>query len=284
MTYVQEGDTGFVYLLKGYKQDFFRFNTASGVWDTSLPVAPAGGNPKWDKGSWLCYDGTGKMYAHKAKYHELWIFDVPTHTWAGPYDGMPLVGMMGKSKKSKDGGCATYDGGHIFTLKGGNTQEFWSLDVATRVWSEHETIPAFGSTGKKKRVKAGADIVRWARGVYFCLKGNKTNELWRYVKSADAGASLVPRSGVMTGQAAGGAPRALTGQTVTTGRSLELQPGSSGPVSVRILDISGRAVLVRSFAGSRGPVTLDLGHLPAGVYLVRLDSERRTATGKLILE
>ncbi|MBM3315733.1 hypothetical protein FJY71_07860, partial [candidate division WOR-3 bacterium] len=123
---VVENGTGYVYLLKGPETDFVRFNAASGTWDEDLPPAPAGTRPKWDRGSWLVYDGERTLYAHKAKYHELWTFDVPTHSWAAQaLPGMPLVGRAGKSKKSKDGGSAAYHGGSIFALKGGNTQEFW---------------------------------------------------------------------------------------------------------------------------------------------------------------
>ncbi|MEO0074451.1 MAG: hypothetical protein ABIK43_07350, partial [candidate division WOR-3 bacterium] len=65
------GDTGYIYLLKGYKTDFFRFNTVTLTWDTTLPEAPVGAKAKWDKGSWLVYHRyaagqTYFIYAHKA--------------------------------------------------------------------------------------------------------------------------------------------------------------------------------------------------------------------------
>ena len=42
-------------------------------------------------------------------------------------------------------------------------------------------VGVVGSTGRKKRVKYGADLVHWGYGAFFALKGNKTNEFWRYV-------------------------------------------------------------------------------------------------------
>ena len=62
-----------------------------------------------------------------------------------------------RARRSKDGGDAAFIDGSLYALKGGNTQDFYSLDLATLTWGEKETIPAFGTTGKKKRVKGGGE-------------------------------------------------------------------------------------------------------------------------------
>jgi hypothetical protein len=80
VVYVQKEGFGYVYLLKGYKQDFMRYNIFTGRWEP-LTDAPAGEKPKWDKGSWLVYDGDHTIYAHKAKYHELWAYDIDNEQW-----------------------------------------------------------------------------------------------------------------------------------------------------------------------------------------------------------
>jgi hypothetical protein len=284
MVYVQEGDTGYAYLLKGYKQDFFRFNTVSGVWDTSLPMAPAGGNPKWDKGSWVVYDGTQYIYAHKAKYHELWQFDVATHTWGtAALPGMPLAGMMGKSKKSKDGGSAAYYAGAIYALKGGNTQEFWKLTLPSP-WAEKETMPAFGSTGKKKRVKAGGDIVSWGGGAFFALKGNKTLEMWRYVEDLNRQPRGIIRSGIMSGLMRDRAQQVGFASTVVSGRRLRLLVDAHGPSMLRLFDVAGRIVISRTFVSGRASHEVDLGRLAAGAYLAEVRAPGLAATRKLIVQ
>jgi hypothetical protein len=291
LAYVVEGDTGFVYLLKGYKQDFFRFNVAAGVWDTNLPLAPAGGSARWDKGSWLVYDGDHTLYAHKAKYHELWTFDLLSHAWAAiPRTGMPLRGMMGRDKKSRDGGCATWDRGSVFALKGGNTQEFWQYVAAEDRWVERETIPAFGSSGRKRRVKYGADITIWRDGVCYAFKGNKTLEMWRYVESAGQGPQTFGRSGVTSGLMADGERRAALCPTVAAGGRLRLVIGGSKAGSttrpfISIFDVSGREVLARqlSIRPDALSIEIDVGSLPAGVYLVRLDAGGQTTTSRVII-
>jgi hypothetical protein len=280
MVYVVENDTGYVYLLKGYKTDFFRFNTVTNAWDTALPEAPVGVRAKWDKGSFLVYDGAGTLYAHKAKYHELWSFDLVTHTWATTaLPGMPLVGMMGKSKKSKDGGCGAWYDGAIYALKGGNTQEFWRFDAGARTWAELETMPSFGSTGRRKRVKAGGDIV-YSSYAFWALKGNKTLEFWRYgLGPGIAQEELPERSGVSAAGRPGVAePRFRLSSNPVSERSCLLYYSVPHPtmVRLRLYDVLGRevgqAVPEWVIAGT-GAIRLNLAGLAAGVYTVRLEAE-----------
>jgi len=192
------GDTGYVYCLKGYRSEFYRWNTVSGRWEV-LEDAPTGARNRWDRGSWLVWDGDRYLYAHKAKYHELHRYDLETQKWdsAARLTGMPHVGMMGRRKKSKDGGSAAYYDGFIWALKGGNTSEWWKYDIAADTWIEQETLPAFGSTGRKKRVKYGADVVHWGRGaLFFMAKGNKTLEFWGYYEPPEVYSAKPSRSHV----------------------------------------------------------------------------------------
>ncbi|MEO0050322.1 MAG: hypothetical protein ABIK42_04190, partial [candidate division WOR-3 bacterium] len=207
VVYVVLNDTGYVYLLKGYKQDFMRYNTISGRWQ-QLPNAPDGVKPKWDRGSWLVYDGVNTLYAHKAKYHELWTFDLTTGQWDTiPLQGMPFIsGITGRSKKSKDGGSAAYYNGFIYALKGGNTCQFWRYDIANNSWIELDPMPDFGSTGEKKRVRGGGNIT-CANGTFYAFKGGKTAEFWRYLPSSEEGQSkfLIASSGTSpSGKVEGG--------------------------------------------------------------------------------
>ncbi|MEO0074104.1 MAG: T9SS type A sorting domain-containing protein [candidate division WOR-3 bacterium] len=286
MVFVQEGDTGWVYLLKGVKTDFFRFNTVTGRWDTTLPPAPAGMKDKWDKGSWLVYDGGNTIYAHKAKYHELWAFDVATHTWgSSPLPGMPLVGMMGKSKKSKDGGSAAFDAGAIWALKGGNTQEFWKYTVATGTWTELETIPSYGSTLKKKRVKAGGDICAWGGGVFFALKGNKTLEFWQYTSGAALSSRILPgETGEQAGRTQAEPGLLVAPNPAVDAVTVQFQLPAAG-LTVSLYDVTGRCVVSKrclSGAGLSG-VRLGLGGIAPGVYLLKLEGTGVVVTDKLIV-
>jgi len=181
MTYATVHDADYIYLLKGVQNEFYRFNTASGTWNTlsSVPVRPGGSN-RWREGSWLIYDGFHTMYAHQSHYHQMYRYDTQNDSWSGPTQGMPLVGRSGRSKKSKDGGSAVLFDGAIYALKGGNTQEAWRYNPTSSTWTELDTLPSFGSTGRKKYVSKGADIIACTGGELLAVKGNKTREFWRY--------------------------------------------------------------------------------------------------------
>jgi len=187
------------YLLKGYKNEFYRYDIGGDSWQTLTP-APVGAKEKWDKGSWLAYDDVnGKIYAHKAKYHELYRYSPDGDSWSDKLTAMPRPGSGG-NKKSKDGSCGTWWDGAVYALKGGNTQEFWRYTSSADVWSELDTLPRVGTDGKKK-VKAGGDIA-CADGVFLALKGNKSNQLWRYMPHGegwDAGAPGPGRPAVTSG-------------------------------------------------------------------------------------
>ena len=289
MAYVVVNDTGYVYLLKGYKTEFYRYNTGTGAWET-LPEAPTGTRAKWDKGSWLCVEGPQAevIYAHKAKYHELYKYYVSGDSWGPKMPGMPFVGNSGRRKKSKDGGSAAFDDGAIYALKGGNTTEWWRYTVIDSVWTELETMPSNGSVGKKKRVKSGGDVISYGMGYFFALKGNKTVEFWRYgLPVAPAMATLPQRSGVMaqptgiTGLGMTLAPNPLSGGFVTVRYALP----AAGPAVINVVDVAGRTVERQVVYASRvGAVNLDLRSLSAGVYLVRFEASGFETTRKLVVQ
>ncbi len=274
VVYVKVNDVGYVYLLKGYKSDFMRYNTVTGIWEL-LPDAPAGIKPKWDRGSWLVYDGENTIYAHKAKYHELWTFDVSAGRWgAVKLPNMPFTSQKtGKNKKSKDGGGAGYCEGFIYALKGGNTCEFYRYDVAGQVWTELDTMPQLGSTGKRKRIKGGGDIVAGSNACW-ALKGNKTFEFWRYGFYSE---NQPGRQGVV-GKVAGAPGAEPVLLPVFGTHRLRIHYIASGAVAVqgRIYDLSGRMVyrLPQTVLAGAGEVSFDLSHLSNGVYILRLNGEQ----------
>ncbi|UCG43283.1 MAG: hypothetical protein JSU73_01300 [candidate division WOR-3 bacterium] len=194
------GDTDYVYCLKGYRGEFYRYNIARDVWEP-LDDVPTGACNRLGKGSWLVWDEDRYLYACKAKYHELCRYDLEMQRWDDSVvlSGMPFIGMTGYRKKSKAGASAAYYNGFIWALKGGNTQEWWKYDIAADTWTEKETIPSFGSTGRKKRVKYGADVVHWGTGVplFFTAKGNKTVEFWGYLEDPQIGISAKPSGSVV---------------------------------------------------------------------------------------
>jgi hypothetical protein len=282
-------DTGYVYLLKGVKLDYMRFNTGSGIWEL-LSSAPASSRPKWDRGSWLVYDGQDKIYAHKAKVHELFAYYVSADSWGEQLTAMPFVRFSpGKSKKSKDGGSAAWYENKIYSLKGGNTVEFWRYHVDGDSWQGLDSMPSFGSTAKKRRVKEGADMVSVGRGMFFALKGKNTRELWCYQDGELFGDAVRPRHDGVVGAAVLPARHALVGiapNPVVGGHArLFYDLPRAAVAQVTVHDVTGRIMQKYQFTARRnGVCELDVTGLAAGVYPVRLEAGGAAATVKLILK
>jgi len=204
-------DTGFIYLLKGYRNEFYRYNPRNNDWQT-LEKAPAGpaNRVKYDAGSWLVADlrpGAHMLYAFKAKYHELYAYDTDADSWLKTpvLSPMPIEGRNGK-KKAKDGSCAVWYDGSIYAFKGGNTQEFWRYFPELDTWQEQETIPRLGSTGRRRNVKGGGALSAHPSFGVLAFKGNKTLELWRYVPVQALGLAARRVAGGGSVTASGGSP------------------------------------------------------------------------------
>lgn len=297
--YVFHSDTGYIYLLKGGKTEFYRFNIQARRWDT-LESVPYSEKPKYDRGSFLVYDGDDNIYAHQAvcnngTNHFLFRYSISTQSWLRtPLRGMPLAGLEGsgvKQKKSKDGACGTWYGGSIFALKGGNTCQFYRYLAEADTWYELDTVPQLGrGSDKPKKVKAGADIVSVGDGVFYALKGGKSYELWSYTLpvlgassgGGDAGRTvpayrmILPRSFL-----------SLSPNPVADGLvSISLSLPQTGLLAIKVHDALGRVVLSQTAAlgRERSSIFLDMRGFPAGVYLVRVTTELATYTGKLVVQ
>jgi len=289
LAYIQIDGGRYIYLVKGQKtNEFWRYNISGDNW-LPLEAVPADLPAlKTEAGSWLelvetaATDGQPFLYLHKAKYHHLHRYDLNTGKWMpGRKTGMPFIGKSGKSKKSKDGGCAAQWAGDIYALKGGNTCEFWKYLPATDQWRELPSIPEIEPDGKKKRVKGGADIVALGGGGFFVFKGNKTNVPYRVVVAESRRDGATAREFSVTAPEHFG----IVPNPLRAGYATLSLPSSIGRCRLSVHDANGRCVLRRALdTGHRASgVTLDLRSEPAGVYVVRLDAEGYTTQLKLVL-
>jgi hypothetical protein len=260
MVYVNRLGREHIYLLKGYWNEFYRFDVVTQTWE-ALTDAPVGVNSHYYDGSWLVYDGNSTVYCHKATYHEMWAFDVDSLVWRAGGNCIPLVGRTGRRTKAGDGCCATWLDGDIYALKGNYTTEFWRYFVQRDSWSEQDTIPSLGSTGRVKGVCDGADMAACG-GVVYALKGNATNEFWRY----DPG---------LTGMAGPGQtrrPRSVVVQSpVSRGRVRIAMSGSeAGLYRIDLYDPSGRARMSVPAQVRDGRAEVVLPNLLPGAYVLRV--------------
>ena len=146
-------------------------------------------------------------------------------------------------------------------------------------WTEIDSMPSYGSTGSKKRVKDGGDIVSDLNGSFYALKGNKTLEFWKYCYAPGAGIrSEKPRepAAVLTGSR-------FTVQPNPARSRVRLTLPRAPSVVVRIFDAGGKLLRSEEVIG-RNALALDINGLSPGVYFVRADHAFGRETAKLVIE
>lgn len=285
---VQLGDTNWIYLLKGSgTQEFYRYNTATDIWETKT-VAPLGisGKP-YKNGSALAVDEAtpnALIWALKGSLNEMFVYDIATDVWTQKAT-LPFIGSSGKKKKAKDGAGLAYHGGFVYALKGGNSNEFWKYEADSDRWTQLSDVPA----GSGKNVKGGGAIVYVAsKTALYVTKGNNTPDFFRYGLAADfAGGSTA-------------APNISADVTPVVSYELKAVPNpfsgrllvnyalpKAGNVTLKVYDVTGKVVSVlaqgRVEAG-RYTAQLDGTQMARGIYLLKLQSDDYLSTCKLILE
>jgi len=279
---------GCAYLLKGYRNEFYRYDPTTNEWTTLLnaPIGTAN-KVKWNDGSWLVADPDGQMlYAFKSKYHEFYKYDTDADTWSHALSPMPIPGSAG-NKKAKTGSCAAWYGDKLYAFKGGNTNEFWRYWPMADSWQKQDDIPLYGYSGSRKKVKAGAALAGHPGTGIYAFKGNKTLEFWRFTPYDVVAAAQPRRDGITAGATEIGAPsfaiapNPLAGGFATVRYSLP----RAGLATLNVFDVTGRTVLEQTLAAGRtGTASLDLRKLEAGVYLVKVATEGFSTTQKLVVE
>ncbi|MEO0109625.1 MAG: T9SS type A sorting domain-containing protein, partial [candidate division WOR-3 bacterium] len=275
ITYVN----GKVYLLKGSKtNEFYAFDCANNTWIETLPKAPEGsytGKGYGDGSCLIAYDNN-TLYALRGKYNEFYKYDISANTWEKD-SGMPFTHpMWNKKKKVGEGAAMVLKGGKICAFKGNNTKEFWSFDPTTK-WAGLETIPKMPD---KKYVKGGGGLCTWTDGTIYALKGNNTTSIWKYTGSATCLVTL-PNTGAQE------FTKELSRETF-----INIVPNPTKGLTKVYYNLPKKEIatlkiyntlgsMVYSARSDKGEFTIK--KLPAGIYLLRLESTGYKEDRKLIV-
>ena len=282
------GDSSYLYLLKGSgTQEFYRYNIADNVWTSKAPALLGTSGKAYKNGSGLCYNEDAKtIYAVKGSYNEFFAYSVDSDRWTQKAS-VPLVGRSGKKKKLKDGAGMAYHDGIVYLSKGGNTVEFWKYYADSDKWAQMPDVP-FGSGRNVKGGGAMTYAPKPGPGVYV-LKGNNTNDLFRY----GFGAMTNAQAPMTNAGAQGGTDRGLqfalriAPNPFTTTTTIGYSLPHAGNVSLKLYDITGK--LVTTYAkgyrnAGRFAFSVQRSELAAGIYILKLTTEDKATTTKLIVE
>ncbi|MFO7639097.1 MAG: hypothetical protein R6X14_07380 [bacterium] len=92
-----------------------------------------------------------------------------------------------RARDVRDGGALAFaDDSLVYAFKGNNTSEFYLYNTLRDTWVALETLPDFGSSGRRRRVRRGARLSADGQGRVYALKGNNTLEFWRYASAGDS--------------------------------------------------------------------------------------------------
>jgi len=183
-----------------------------------------------------------------------------------------------------------YHGGIVYAMKGNGTSEFWSYQCDSDRWAQKGDVPC----GSGKTVKGGGAMVyATIPNALYVFKGNNTLDFFKY----GLGAFGEPQASSFKHQAMGSVKPQATSFKLEVSPSIFRTPQSAihisftlpkpGNATLSLYDITGQLVttLANGYhnAGASS-FTLQAPGLPAGVYVLGLETDTYTLTQKLIIE
>jgi len=282
------GSLSYIYAGSGSSNnEYSRYNIGTGAWETPFP--PTLPVVKAKIGSSFTVDTSGHLFFLLGGYGENQFYSLnlnnPGEGWVQK-TSLPLIAVT-KKKKVKEGGCIEYFQGKIYAVKGGNTREFWSYDPALNNWTYICEVGDGSPVPPAKGISCGRSLTANDFGIYI-LFGNNTDDFYFF-----AGAMETPAA-PPNPQTANLSPLTtlslrISPNPVRNGATISYSLPLPGRVSLRLYDVTGK--LVRTLVNGCCPsgsysYSLLTTHysLARGIYLLRLDTETRTATSKLIIE
>jgi hypothetical protein len=260
---------------KGMTYEFNCYDIATDTWlpKRAVPAGPTG-HKKTKDGTVMAYDGVGTIYLLKGGTYEFYGYSITGDSW---YERKPIrkPEYTSRMRKMNKGASATFDTQFnlLYALKGGKGGEFWFYDPARDTWVE-PIADSFPTPLHGRLPYTGAALC-YGAGKVFALRGNRTNEFWRYNANFPLGYGS-SENGTQAGEGSisrlqlSAAPNPFVGQT-----RLQYSLPAAGRVRLELYDAAGRLVrVVWNGRQDMGPhvTALNSDGLAAGVYLLRLDA------------
>jgi len=278
-------DTEFVYLLKGSgTREFARFNLMRGNWEILEDAPPGASGHSYKAGSSLAAYPDGDVYVLKGGVNEFFAYDAVNRVWTTKAM-LPLIGQSGIPRKAGVGAGLARWSRTVYCLKGGNSTELWAYDCADDLWQQ-----GLDFRGGSPVRAGGALACAWYANALYALRGGSSDfrlyplPISGFVAGARrTGPGIQRQSAVRSSQLAlSVSPNPFSGVT-----RVSCNLPVAGNVSLRLYDIAGKLVqtLDRTFARAGvSDFEFRISSLPAGIYLLRLETTAGSTTQKLIVE
>jgi len=178
------------YAMKGStSNEFWRYDPATGIWDTlaPMPLAPSGSKAR--DGNDLTFDpnfGTeGRIWALKGGGKtDFYYYDIATDSWVSRKRVFVTIQTQGRSSRlPKKGAAIVYVPGHsamgdVFCIPGNNSLDFLRYDIASDTWSFAPDVPM--DPLRRIKCKYGSDLTYGTTDRVYVLKASNTVEAYGY--------------------------------------------------------------------------------------------------------
>jgi hypothetical protein len=292
LTYVNKNGENCIFAMKGAKtQEFYLYFINSNNWQqVASPGIGTSGKMGYSKGSCLTYDGDSFVYVLKGNYGDFFRYNILNNNWTElrRLDPKIFLNRDNKKKKVKDGAGLVYLAGSIYLMKGGNTNEFWKYDIANNTWSQMNPAEIWDiPIGGGKKVKSGGGLCV-LDNFFYAVKGNKTTEFYRHgppvINPLATSTNLNNTFDTMENKiSVDNATLSIIPNPTSNIVRVKYNLPFNRTASIKLYNVSGE--LVESYANCDKTKTLliDVRQLPAGVYVLELDSNKKKITKKLIV-
>lgn len=290
LTYVNKGDTGCIFAMKGSKTaEFYLYYIDDHRWQqVTSPPTGASGKIGYKTGSCLTYDGDSFVYVLKGNYGDFFRYNVLNNTWneLRRYDPAVFLNRENRKKKVKDGAGLVYLNGSIYLMKGGNTCEIWKYNITGNTWVQMNPANIWdipNPTGKK--VKSGGSLCV-LNNTFYALKGNNTPEFYQHLAPATDFVPRLTSEGVISNKLDNNWVISLIPNPAQNIVNVNFNLPNPEIVLFQLFDIGGSVIKsypLKPFYG-KNSIRLDVRNLPSGVYILNFRIGRTKLTKKLILQ
>ncbi len=168
------------------KNAFWAYSISTNTWSVkaNIPVTVKGGT------SIAYYNGkvyllAGSQKVNKPNFYE---FNPITNSWT-----QKAYAPTPDNVAYSTGSCLVEWNGLIYALKNSSNNLFFAYDPTTNSWIQKENLPlVHPQIGLSKVIGDGAAMTRSGTEIY-AVKGNGTNEFWKYTTSGWSAMETVPR-------------------------------------------------------------------------------------------
>jgi hypothetical protein len=149
------------------------------------------------EGGSLAYDSSGILYAFRGGDNEdFWKYTVSNNTWSSLANTPDTV---------EQGSSLAYDDGNdiLYALRGDNSNDFWKYTVSNNTWSSLAIAPAKVKLGGSLAYDSSGILYAFRGGdndILYALRGDNSNDFWKYTKNANISFTIINISGVVGGK------------------------------------------------------------------------------------